>query len=59
MKILSAVVAALATAGLSSLALGVEFRSADIHNADDYPTVVAVRAMSDELSKLSGGKHRI
>jgi tripartite ATP-independent transporter DctP family solute receptor len=59
MKILRAVVAALATAGLSGLALGVEFRSADIHNADDYPTVVAVRAMSDELSKLSGGKHRI
>ena len=27
----------------------VEFRSADTHNADDYPTVVAVKFMSDQL----------
>lgn len=36
-----------------------EFRSADIHNADDYPTVVAVRHMSSVLERLSGGKHKI
>ena len=36
-----------------------EFRSADTHNADDYPTVVAVKFMSERLEKLSGGKHKI
>jgi tripartite ATP-independent transporter DctP family solute receptor len=36
-----------------------EFRSADIHNADDYPTVVAVKHMSTVLEKLSSGKHKI
>jgi tripartite ATP-independent transporter DctP family solute receptor len=36
-----------------------EFRSADIHNADDYPTVVAVKAMGEILEKKSGGKHKI
>jgi tripartite ATP-independent transporter DctP family solute receptor len=36
-----------------------EFRSADIHNADDYPTVVAVKYMSEQLEKKSGGKHKI
>lgn len=36
-----------------------EFRSADIHNADDYPTVAAVRHMSELLAGKSGGKHKI
>ncbi|BDU57862.1 C4-dicarboxylate ABC transporter [Limnohabitans sp. MORI2] len=36
-----------------------EFRSADIHNSDDYPTVLAVKHMSQTLEKLSGGKHKI
>ncbi|MDE2454964.1 MAG: TRAP transporter substrate-binding protein, partial [Burkholderiales bacterium] len=36
-----------------------EFRSADTHNADDYPTVVAVKHMSELLDKKSGGKHKI
>lgn len=36
-----------------------EFKSADTHNADDYPTVVAVKHMSELLSKASGGKHTI
>ena len=36
-----------------------EFRSADTHNADDYPTVVAVKHMSELLEKASGGKHKI
>ena len=46
-------------AALSFSAQAVEFRSADIHNADDYPTVVAVKHMSTVLEKLSGGKHKI
>jgi tripartite ATP-independent transporter DctP family solute receptor len=53
---------ALAAAGLA-LSLGsafaAEFRSADIHNSDDYPTVVAVKRMSEILEKASGGKHKI
>ena len=36
-----------------------EFRSADIHNADDYPTVVAVRYMGTLIEQRSGGKHKI
>ena len=44
---------------LSLSANATEFRSADIHNADDYPTVVAVKHMSTVLEKLSGGKHKI
>ena len=46
----------------AALALGAqatEFRSADTHNADDYPTVVAVKHMSELLDKASGGKHKI
>ena len=35
-----------------------EFRSSDIH-PDDYPTVLAVRHMSEELSKATNGKHTI
>jgi len=37
----------------------VEFRSADVHNADDYPTVAAVKYMSDLLDKRSNGKYKI
>jgi tripartite ATP-independent transporter DctP family solute receptor len=40
-------------------ARAVEFRSADTHNADDYPTVVAVKKMSELLEQKSGGKHKI
>jgi len=36
-----------------------EFRSADVHNADDYPTVAAVKHMSQLLEQRSGGKYRI
>ena len=35
-----------------------EFRSSDIH-PDDYPTVLAVRHMSETLARSSGGKHSI
>jgi tripartite ATP-independent transporter DctP family solute receptor len=48
---------ALLTAALSAQA--VEFRSADVHNADDYPTVAAVKHMSELLDKRSNGKYKI
>jgi tripartite ATP-independent transporter DctP family solute receptor len=51
--------AAAALALLATPALALEFRSADVHNSDDYPTVAAVRHMSQLLEKASGGKHRI
>jgi tripartite ATP-independent transporter DctP family solute receptor len=56
-KTLFAVTAALAMAPLAGFAA--EFRSADIHNADDYPTVVAVKYMSQVLEQKSGGKYKI
>jgi tripartite ATP-independent transporter DctP family solute receptor len=37
----------------------VEFRSADVHNSDDYPTVAAVKHMSETLDKKSNGKYKI
>ncbi|HEX2012384.1 MAG TPA: TRAP transporter substrate-binding protein [Roseateles sp.] len=40
-------------------AQAVEFRSSDVHNADDYPTVAAVRHMSELLDKRSNGKYKI
>ena len=54
---LSLVAGLLAAAGFAAHA--VEFRSADTHNADDYPTVAAVKYMSELLEKKSGGKHKI
>jgi tripartite ATP-independent transporter DctP family solute receptor len=50
---------ACAMAGLGVTAQAAEFRSADVHNADDYPTVAAVRYMSTLLEQKSGGKHKI
>lgn len=47
-------------AGLCALAAqAVEFRSADVHNSDDYPTVAAVKHMSELLEKRSNGKYKI
>lgn len=40
-------------------ALAVEFRSADVHNSDDYPTVAAVKHMSELLNQRSGGRYKI
>ena len=48
-----------AAAVLASPAFAAEFRSADVHNSDDYPTVAAVKHMSDLLAQRSGGKHKI
>ncbi|OYU46035.1 MAG: C4-dicarboxylate ABC transporter, partial [Burkholderiales bacterium PBB4] len=47
-------VAAVSTLAVAS-AWATEFRSADIH-PDDYPTVLAVRHMGEELSKATNGK---
>ncbi|AMO24656.1 TRAP transporter substrate-binding protein [Ramlibacter solisilvae] len=52
---LAAAVAVLAAAG----AQATEFRSSDVHNSDDYPTVAAVKHMSDLLKQATGGKHSI
>jgi len=54
-----AVLAAAVLATFAGAASAIEFRSADTHNADDYPTVVAVKFMSEQLEKASGGKHKI
>ncbi len=49
-----------AAAALATFAAGaVEFRSAEVHNPDDYPTTVAVKFMGEQLEKASGGKHKI
>ncbi|HEX6704494.1 MAG TPA: TRAP transporter substrate-binding protein [Albitalea sp.] len=40
-------------------AQAVEFRSADVHNSDEYPTVAAVKHMSELLAQRSGGKYKI
>ncbi|MFC7409913.1 TRAP transporter substrate-binding protein [Hydrogenophaga atypica] len=50
---------AVAVGTLCISAQAVEFRSADVHNSDDYPTVAAVKYMSDVLSKQSNGKYKI
>ena len=36
-----------------------DFRSADVHNSDEYPTVAAVKHMSELLDKRSNGKYKI
>ena len=50
---------ALAVGALAMAANAVEFRSADVHNSDDYPTVAAVKHMSELLEKRSNGKYKI
>jgi tripartite ATP-independent transporter DctP family solute receptor len=49
-----------AAAALATFAAqAVEFRSADVHNSDDYPTVAAVKHMSEVLQQKSAGKYKI
>ena len=50
---------ALAAGVCAMAANAVEFRSADVHNSDEYPTVAAVRHMSETLDKQSGGRYKI
>jgi len=40
---------------LSPAAWALELKSADVHNSDDYPTVVAVRHLGQVLARSSGG----
>lgn len=44
---------------LASTAQATTFRSADVHNSDDFPTVAAVRHMGTLLNQKSGGKHTV
>ena len=37
-------------------AMALELKSADVHNSNDYPTVVAVRHLGEVLAKSSGGQ---
>ena len=48
----------LVTAALPLAAAAKEFRSADVH-PDDYPTVMAVKFMSDEIARRTNGRHSI
>jgi tripartite ATP-independent transporter DctP family solute receptor len=58
MKLKSTLIAT-AAALLALGAQATEFRSSDVHNSDDYPTVAAVKYMSELLSKATNGKHSI
>ncbi len=56
---LQVALAALMVAALTSLpASARDFRSADVH-AKDFPTNMAVKHMSEELAKATGGKDKI
>jgi tripartite ATP-independent transporter DctP family solute receptor len=48
----------LIAAGIAGTAAAKEFRSSDVH-PEDYPTVMAVKYMSDIISKKTGGKDTI
>jgi tripartite ATP-independent transporter DctP family solute receptor len=50
--------AALFAVALSLPAAAKEFRSADVH-PEDYPTVMAVKQMSEAVKKRTNGKHSI
>src|SRR6218665_1507088 len=50
---------ALALLAFTANAHAVELRSSDVHNSDDYPTVIAVKHMSELLSQRSAGKYKI
>ena len=52
------IAAALAAVAICLPATAKEFRSADVH-PEDYPTVMAVKQMSETISKKTGGKHSI
>jgi tripartite ATP-independent transporter DctP family solute receptor len=58
LKMLSSVIAATVLALSASAVMARDFRSADVH-PKDYPTVMSVKHMGDELSKATGGKYNI
>ncbi len=55
---LTRVAATLVIAAICLPATAKEFRSADVH-PEDYPTVMAVKMMSEAIAKKTGGKHTI
>jgi tripartite ATP-independent transporter DctP family solute receptor len=57
-KQLKMVVAGMLAAGLAATAAAKEYRSADVH-PEDYPTVMAVKFMSDQIKQKTGGKDSI
>jgi tripartite ATP-independent transporter DctP family solute receptor len=58
-RLLASLIAAAFATAASFAAHAVEFRSADVHNSDEYPTVAAVKYMSELLDKRSNGKYKI
>jgi len=58
MKTTSRLAAALAAAAIALPATAKEFRSADVH-PEDYPTVMAVKYMSEIISRKTGGRDSI
>ena len=58
MKRSTRIAAALAGVAISMSATAKEFRSSDVH-PDDYPTVMAVKYISDIMKQKSGGKDSI
>jgi tripartite ATP-independent transporter DctP family solute receptor len=58
MKRLTLLATALAAAALCIPAAAKEFRSSDVH-PDDYPTVMAVKYISDIMKQKTGGKDSI
>ncbi len=58
MKTMTRLAAALAAAAIALPSAAKEFRSADVH-PEDYPTVMAVKYMSDIISRKTGGKDSI
>ena len=55
---LTCLAAALCAAAITMPAAAKEFRSSDVH-PDDYPTVMAVKYMSDIIKQKTGGKDSI
>ncbi len=58
MKQLTRIAVALAAVAISVPAAAKEFRSSDVH-PEDYPTVMAVKYMSDIIKQKTGGKDSI
>lgn len=50
------ILALIATLLTTTGAWALELKSADVHNSNDYPTVVAVRHLGEVLAKSSGGQ---
>jgi tripartite ATP-independent transporter DctP family solute receptor len=58
MKKLASLIAVTVVAVGATAAMAATFRSADVH-PKDYPTVMAVNRMGEELSKATGGKDTV